>query len=159
MSLYEIYEMIKTANLNGGIMTAIIVIILSCIQASELKLNPWTWLFTTIGNIANKPLLDEVKELKKEIKEIKKNQDDLKEENWFQKAMSSRYRIIRAYDEVTKLHMELSDDHLEQLGEDVEIYDDYCRHHPEYLNHKGQNSRDFIVSYEKQRVVDSLLNN
>ena len=66
-------------------------------------------------------------------------------------AMTSRYRIIRGADEIRN-GIILSDDNIEQLGEDIEIYDSYCKNHPEYKNHKGQISKRVVLDYEQDRL-------
>ena len=81
----------------------------------------------------------------------------MKEDNEFTKAMTSRYRIIRAADEIRNGN-DISDEHLEQLGEDVEIYDGYCNSHTNYSNHKGQKSKELVLSYENQRIIDTMIN-
>lgn len=62
-------------------------------------------------------------------------------------AMTSRYRIIRAADEIRN-EGELSEDAVDQLAEDLDIYDSWCDRHPEYKNHKGRNSRRIVIEYE-----------
>ena len=72
-------------------------------------------------------------------------------------AMNSRYRIIRAADEIRNGY-ELSDDNLEQIGEDIDIYNLYCQNHPKYKNHKGQKSMNLIMDYEKKVMEGSIRN-
>ena len=64
-------------------------------------------------------------------------------------AMTSRYRIIRAADEIRN-GGELSDDAVEQLAEDLDLYDTFCENHPGYKNHKGRNSRRIVIEYEEK---------
>ena len=75
--------------------------------------------------------------------------NDLIEKIDANEAMTSRYRIIRAADEVRN-GGNLSDDAVEQLSEDLDIYDSYCDRHPGFKNHKGKNSRRIIVEYEER---------
>lgn len=63
-----------------------------------------------------------------------------------QRFETSRYRIIR-YDDEMKQGIKHSDDHKEQIVEDVEKYDAYCESHPHFKNHKGQGARDRIMEH------------
>lgn len=73
----------------------------------------------------------------------------------FNEAMTSRYRIIRAADEIRN-SIDLSEEHLEQLGEDIEIYRAYCSTHPDYRNHKGQNSMQLVLEYEEKKLGGAI---
>lgn len=73
----------------------------------------------------------------------------------YNEAMTSRYRIIRAADEVRRGE-KLSQDSLDQLGEDIEIYRAYCDSHPSYKNHKGKSSMDLIEKYEDKKDEQAL---
>lgn len=133
----ELLDIIKTMNINLTNVGWLVIIFVSIIQITPIKINPWSWLLKKIkqvlyGDISNA------------IKEIRSDMDK-------DRAMSSRYRIIRACDEA-RHGEELSDDHISQLSEDIDIYRKYCNDHPEYLNHKGQTSMHYIEEYERGRA-------
>jgi len=77
---------------------------------------------------------------------------------------TSRYRIIRLYDEIMSNGYEhISADHWEQIHEDVEIYKSYCEVHPEFKNHKGRNAMrgleniyETIVESKEEEVAEKL---
>lgn len=83
------------------------------------------------------------------VESINKTVKELIEKIDANEAMTSRYRIIRAADEVRN-GGDLSDDAVEQLAEDLDIYDSYCDRHPDFKNHKGKNSRRIVVEYEER---------
>lgn len=83
-------------------------------------------------------------EVAKSQKELSKSQDETK-------MSTSRYRIIRAADEI-RAGKVLSKDHMEQLGEDAEIYVSYCNTHPEFKNHKGKQSLNLFLEYESNAL-------
>lgn len=85
----------------------------------------------------------------KSVESINNTVKELIEKIDANEAMTSRYRIIRAADEVRN-GGELSDDAVEQLAEDLDIYDSYCDRHPNFKNHKGKNSRRIVVEYEEK---------
>jgi len=49
---------------------------------------------------------------------------------------ASRYRIIR-FDDEEMSNTRHSDDHWEQILEDVDIYENYAHSHPDFINNKG----------------------
>lgn len=83
------------------------------------------------------------------VESINNTVKDLIEKIDTNEAMTSRYRIIRAADEVRN-GGELSEDAVEQLAEDLDIYDSFCDRHPSFKNHKGKNSRRIVVEYEER---------
>lgn len=67
-------------------------------------------------------------------------------------AMACRYRIIRFDDEMTN-GIEHSDDHCDQILDDIDTYDAYCSAHPDYKNHKGQGAKHRIVEADKNGTL------
>lgn len=87
----------------------------------------------------------------KKIDLIAEKQDKLSRTQDETNMSTSRYRIIRAAGEVLS-GQELSDDYIEQLGEDAEIYVNYCNNHPEFKNHKGKKSLQIFLDYEDMKL-------
>lgn len=90
-------------------------------------------------------------EMNKKMQYLNDKMQETNDKQELIEAMTSRYRIIRGADEIRN-GIILSDDNIEQLGEDIEIYDGYCKKHPEYKNHKGQVSKNLILEYEQERL-------
>lgn len=63
---------------------------------------------------------------------------------------NARYRIIRFDDEETT-GIRHSDDHWDQILEDIDIYTTYCDCHPEFHNHKGQGAMQRILAKDQER--------
>lgn len=154
-------ELVRTINVHSGLLWGLIIVFSMIVEIAPIKINPWTKLVTWISkrltgdlkeqiDTNTKMYLDSYKDLKNDIDGIKSEISDLKESDDQNRAMTSRYRIIRAADEIRNGVM-LSDDHIEQLGEDIDIYDKYCKSHPSYLNHKGQRSKEIVTNYERQQ--------
>lgn len=95
-------------------------------------------------------LEEKIDEVQHQVDEVQHQVDDVKQEQKLTIATNSRYRIIRAADEVRNGN-DLSEDHVEQLGEDVDIYKAYCDTHPDYKNHKGRVSMEIVLDYEKNQ--------
>lgn len=168
-------ELLTIMASHSSALCVILIIGASLIEIVPIKINPMSAFFKWIGDKCSKPIEEKMEQnrlenlkiyselksdvdvIKDELIGVKKNQDTLKDENELTKAMTSRYRIIRAADEIRNGN-ELSDEHVEQLGEDIEIYDKYCNEHPNYHNHKGQKSKALVLSYEDQKIVNKLIN-
>lgn len=116
-------EAIKQGFLYGG---GGLFILLTIIQISPIKIDPWTWLARKIGRAINGEVIDEVKTMRREIK---KNKDD-DDEQW---ALLSRSHILRFGDELLhgKAH---SKEHFDQILLDITKYELYCESHPKFPN-------------------------
>lgn len=116
MSIYDII----TAS--GGAM----LILITLIQISPIKLNPWSALGKAVGKVINGEVLERVNTLDKAI-------ISLKAELAENLAIDCRTRILRFGDEV--LHgTKHTKDHFEEILRDIKKYNLYCKQHPEFEN-------------------------
>lgn len=119
MTAEEIKELLKYG---GGL----IVVLMTLIQITPIKLNPWSWLGKMIGRAINGEVLDKVNNLADDVRE-------LKEEDAEQWASLSRSHILRFGDEL--LHgVPHSKEHFDQVLLDISKYEAYCDAHPNYKN-------------------------
>ena len=116
-------EEIKEIVMYGGGLT---LVLMTLIQITPIKVNPWTWLGRTIGRAINGEVLDRVDVLANDVRELK----DEDAEQW---ASLSRSHILRFGDEL--LHgVPHSKEHFDQILLDISKYDAYCDEHPNYKN-------------------------
>lgn len=99
------------------------------IQISPIKLDPWTWLGRKIGRALNGEVMDELKNLKTRMERME-TQDER------DKMDASRIRILRFGDEC-KRDVPHSEEHFNQVLDDIDRYESYCNSHPEYKNAKA----------------------
>lgn len=125
-----ISEILSEYGVAGGIT---IVIILSLIEISPVKINPLSWIFRAIGKNMNKDVTDQLSDIKKDVKSIDSRVDKLEANIDENNAIQCRSRILRFGDEVSH-HTNHSRDHFRQIMNDITIYDSYCRNHPEFQN-------------------------
>ena len=59
------------------------------------------------------------------------------------KASSQRYRILRFYDEVCEGQRH-SESHFEDILQDIDEYEKFCKHHDDYQNNRGHVAMDYI---------------
>lgn len=116
---------------------AAIVALMSLIQISPIKINPWTSIGRWIGRAINGELIEKVDKLEKRIEIVDAKHDE-------SEAKSARVRILRFGDELYqgKRH---SKEHFENILADITEYDQYCREHPEFKNERTKVTESVIL--------------
>lgn len=127
MTLLDVWNFLKD---HIGI---VIIALLSCIEVSKIKINPWSALLKWAGNI----ILGDVK---KDITCLSKNMDDMslqiegiKEEGQEFEARAARNRILSFGDEVYK-GVRHSKEFFDHILTDISFYKRYCQEHPDFQN-------------------------
>ena len=116
-------ETLKEIGMYGG---GAILVLMTLIQITPIKLNPWSWIGRCIGRAINGEVLEKMEALSQDVKKNKSDDD----EQW---ASLSRSHILRFGDEL--LHgVAHSKEHFDQILLDISKYEQYCDAHPEYLN-------------------------
>lgn len=116
MSFWEIF--------GGG--TGILILLMSLVEVSKIKLNPWSWIAKKVGKALNGEVLEKLDAQGKEIDKLKESCDQ-------REANDCRYRILRFDDEI-RHGARHTKEHFDQILGDVKSYEDYCNDHPKYRN-------------------------
>jgi uncharacterized membrane protein YbhN (UPF0104 family) len=118
---------------NGGLT---LVVVLSIIQITPVKVNPWSWLARAIGKALTADVLDALAE---------------------NKADTARYRILRFDDEI-RHGLKHSEEHFNQVLSDIDLYEKYCTNHKDYPNNKAVSAIAKIKkTYEKCKDENSFI--
>ena len=156
-----ISELLAEYGAAGGIC---LVVILSLVEISPIKINPWSKLFRSLGKALNKDMLDEINDLKTEVSDLKdeiRKVDDrvdkmdarIDENN----AILCRSRILRFGDEVSH-GQNHSRDHFKQVFCDITTYKAYCHNHPEFQNDMTKiTSKRIEDDYMERDKTDTFL--
>ncbi len=112
--------------------------ILTVLQVSKVKVNPWSWIIDRLGRALNKELLDEVADIKKDL--LMQKEDFEKDQ-----VLQARRRILSAADEIRR-GIPHSDEFFTEVLGDVDTYTTYCKDHPKFENSKAENSIELIKS-------------
>lgn len=114
----------------------ILIILAGMIKIPKIELNLWNWIGRTVGRSINKEMMDQVNDLQSEIKGMKTEIDTLKKEEELERVRQARQRILRFNDEILfeKRH---SKEHFDEILDDIDTYEEYCRTHEEYENNKA----------------------
>lgn len=110
-------------NLNIGWLI-VLAIISGLVEISPIKLNPWTAVkdFFT----ANKRILLALEALDQRVNNLEISDAE-------EKAVNARIRILHFGDEI--LHkIKHTKEHYEQTMMDIDLYEKYCKDHPEFRN-------------------------
>lgn len=108
----------------------VLIILAGMIKIPPIQLNFWGWLGRIIGKAINGEVLDKVDDLSKEIDQLKKS-EELRDVRY------SRQRILRFNDEIL-FGYQHSKEHFDEILEDIDTYEKYCREHEEYENNKAE---------------------
>lgn len=115
-------EIKEIAKYGGGL----IILLMTLIQVTPIKINPWSWIARMIGRSINGEVLEKVDMLSEDVRALKAEDA----EQW---ASLSRSHILRFGDEL--LHgVPHSKEHFDQILLDISNYESYCDDHPNYKN-------------------------
>lgn len=103
-----------------------IVALLTLIQISPVKIDPWSFLAKKLGKAMNGDLADKVDQLAKDL-------NTLSDECEKREAITVRNRILRFSDEIYH-QMYHSKESFDSILLDITFYDQYCEKHPEFKN-------------------------
>lgn len=119
MSLKEI--------LMGG--SGALVVLATLLEVSKIKINPWSSLFRFIGRCINAELIAKVDSMEAKMEKS----DEAREKK---DAVDIRNRILLFGDEARR-GVKHSEEHFNQVLEDITDYELYCSKHPDFPNEKA----------------------
>lgn len=121
-----------------------IVALMSLIQISPIKINPWTAIGRWIGRAINGELIEKVNNLERQLEVVEAKHDE-------SEAKSARVRILRFGDELYqgKKH---SKEHFDNILSDITEYDTYCREHPGFKNDRTKVTESVILKQYQECI-------
>jgi hypothetical protein len=127
-----------------------LLVILTLIQISPLKIDPWSALAKAIGRAINADVLERVNSFEKKLDDMSKQLDNMRNEEAERNAVECRTRILRFGDEI--LHeMEHSKEHFDQILRDITSYEHYCNSHPNFPNNNTVITTQIIKDTYRKR--------
>lgn len=140
-------EAIKQIAIGGG---GALLFIMTLIQITPIKFNPWSWIGRCIGRAINGEVIAKVDNLSKELADHKAKSAE-------REATLCRTHILRFGDEI--LHgIPHSKEHYEQILIDIDAYEEYCDDHQDYKNNIAVATIKHIKKmYQKHLEEDSFL--
>lgn len=113
-----------------------LVLLLTLIQIAPIKINPWSWLAKKIGNAFSHDVLEKLKDHDKKFELMGKEITALSASAEKDKADQCRRQILSFNDELLR-NIDHSKEHFDNVLEDIDSYEEYCRTHDEYKNTKA----------------------
>ena len=99
------------------------------LQVVPIRIDVWTWLGKRLTRALNGEVLDKLGELEQRMEKMERRGER-------DKMDSARIRILRFGDECTRGEPH-SEEHFNQVLDDINAYEGYCNQHPEYKNAKA----------------------
>ena len=161
MNLQEIKELILG---NGGFWFCVLFVLLSLVEVSPIKINPWTWLGQRISKAFNGEVMkelagvkQEITDVKKEVKNVKEDVLNVRKEAKEREATNRRARILRFGDEITHGTI-YSKEHFNQIMIDITEYENYCENNKNYMNNVARATIKHIKNvYQRCLEEDGFL--
>ena len=134
----------------SGSIAIYLILAMSIIEITPIKINPWSKIFSFIGKLLNKEILDKMAELQNEVSDLDKKMENLEYRFNEKSAVDSRARIIRFGDEVSH-GINHSRDNFQMIMRDITQYDQFCKDHPEFINNMTRITSERIEEDYKER--------
>lgn len=137
----------------GGMLVGVLTIV----QITPLKINPWSIIVETIGKAMHKDLVDKLESVQDDVQNLQKKHDELRKRMDKDDTDQCRTRILRFSDELRR-GVGHSEEFFNQILDDISDYERYCIEHPEYRNNKAGNAiAEIDKVYQKCMEKNSFL--
>lgn len=113
-----------------------LALLLTLVQITPIKINPWSWVAKWIGSAFNADVLKELKELKREQQETRSSLDAHIKADDENRADERRANILRFNNELIREIPHTKEEFVEILA-DIDVYERYCKNHTEYKNKRA----------------------
>lgn len=130
---------------------AAIILLLSSIQISPLKINPWSWILKLFRKLNGVDIVEEkIDHLSESVVKLEDRVDE-------GQAIQARVRILRFGDEI-RSNIKHSEESFKQVFGDITRYNQYCETHPEFPNEQTIVTSKIIKdTYEKALKENDFL--
>lgn len=128
-----------------------LLVILTLVQITPIKLNPWSWLAKKLGNALNADLKNQITGLQGEVSDLRNEISEVKESIGESEALASRTRILHFGDELLRGDPHTKE-HFDQILRDCDTYEDYCLDHPKFENNVAVMTIGRIKSVYQERL-------
>lgn len=128
----------------------LVLILLGLIRIPKVDLNLWTIIARVFGRAMNGDMIKQINKIDNELDaHIKKTEET--------RIKQARQRILRFSDDIM-LGKNHSLEHYSDIIDDIDIYEEYCNGHPDYVNNKAKSAIKLIrETYEDHLHHNSFL--
>lgn len=128
-----------------------VILLLTLVQITPIKINPWSALARAIGRAFNGDVMKSLDEVKAEQKASRSRLDEHIRMDDERNADQHRARILRFNNELVRDIPHTKEEFIDVLA-DIDSYERYCRDHEDYKNNRAVHA---IANIE--RVYDERL--
>ena len=137
--------------------SGILIVALTLIEITPIKINPWSWIAGKIGKALNRDLVGKIDTLEEKITSLETKIEQVEEGSIMRDIVNSRNRILQFGDDLCH-GINYSKEHFEQILLDITNYNDYCATHKEFKNHVTEHTTRVITRiYEKNLENNTFL--
>lgn len=152
----NLYDWWSTIISIPGVKTGLVIALLSAIEISPIKINPWTWIGGLIGKLVGiKKVSDKVDALDKKVDDkvdvLDKKVDELDHRVEENDIVTARVRILRFSGEVQN-HQYHTKDSWDQTMIDIAKYEKYVEEHPKFKNGITEPTIEYLKQQYKERL-------
>ena len=117
----------------------VLVALLSLVEVSPIKINPWSGLAKWLGRAINGEVLESIAEAQKAQKETRRALDEHIRADDERNADTLRMRILHFNNELLRGDRHTREDFIEILAV-IDAYEQYCKNHPNYRNNRASHA-------------------
>lgn len=130
-----------------------VLLLLSLIQITPIKINPWSAVARWIGHAINGEVLTELQKVQdaQKANEIKLDKHIIKDER--DKTDECRGRILRFNNEILRDIPHTKEEFIEVL-KDIDVYERYCQEHKDYENGRAVHAIKNINRCYDDRLIN-----
>ena len=134
MELIQLWNELSYAAHTGII--GMLIILAGMIKIPKMELNIWNSIGRVVGRSINGEMMEQVQDLKTNVNSLQTEVQQIQKEAELERARQARQRILRFSDEIlfNKRH---SKEHFDEILDDINTYEEYCRMHEDYENNKA----------------------
>lgn len=122
----------------------VVVIVMTIIQLSPIKIDPWSWAARMVGRAVNGDVIMKMDQLAEDIQTMKQIEDE-------REAIRIRLEILKFCEELYKDEKH-SKERFDQILQYITEYQKYCDEHPEFPNEKAVLSIAYIEDVYHKRL-------
>lgn len=117
----------------------VLVALLSLVEVSPIKINPWSGLAKWLGRAINGEVLESVEDVKRAQQDTRKALDEHIQSDDERNADTLRMRVLHFNNELLRGVRHTREDFIEILAV-IDAYERYCKNHPNYRNNRASHA-------------------
>lgn len=137
--------------------SGVLILLLTLIEVTPIKINPWSKIAEKLGKVLSKSVLDRMTTLEKQVAETQKSLNEHIADNKRQKAEDARDAILRFNNELLRNIPHTREEFFEVLRK-IDAYEAYCEEHTDFENNRAVHAiRNINRVYDERQINHDFL--